>query len=153
MTVPDVEENGAGKEESRSCCQHCRYFREGEDGSAEEVCHYMRLGHHEDQCFIVANVCKNMISTSPYFLSSIYKKAGLGKEKREVTYVVTKKGAGRKVRRPPGVKGTFKVVDRRMKKDLQGMQRKEHAKGRKGKGGKSKGGKGGQKSGKARKGR
>uniref|UniRef100_A0A8C3AX59 pre-rRNA processing protein FTSJ3 n=1 Tax=Cyclopterus lumpus TaxID=8103 RepID=A0A8C3AX59_CYCLU len=66
-------------------------------------------------------------------LKSIYKKAGLGKEKREVTYLVSKKGAGKKVRRPAGVKGAFKVVDGRMKKDMRGMQRKEQ---------KSKGGKG-----------
>uniref|UniRef100_A0A7N6B4T6 pre-rRNA processing protein FTSJ3 n=1 Tax=Anabas testudineus TaxID=64144 RepID=A0A7N6B4T6_ANATE len=58
-------------------------------------------------------------------LKSIYKKAGLGKEKREITYVVAKKGAGRKVRRPQGVKGVFKVVDSRMKKDMRGVQRKE----------------------------
>uniref|UniRef100_A0A674MUL6 pre-rRNA processing protein FTSJ3 n=1 Tax=Takifugu rubripes TaxID=31033 RepID=A0A674MUL6_TAKRU len=58
-------------------------------------------------------------------LKSIYKKAGVGKEKREVTYIVTKKGAGRKVRRPPGVKGAFKVVDSRLKKDMRGMQRKD----------------------------
>ncbi|KAG8548328.1 hypothetical protein GDO81_025732 [Engystomops pustulosus] len=55
-------------------------------------------------------------------LRSIYKKAGLGKEKRQVTYVVAKKGVGRKVRRPAGVKGQFKVVDGRMKKDMRGQQ-------------------------------
>ncbi|XP_051928699.1 pre-rRNA 2'-O-ribose RNA methyltransferase FTSJ3 [Hippocampus zosterae] len=87
-------------------------------------------------------------------LKSIYKKAGVGKEKREVTYVVAKKGAGRKVRRPAGVKGAFRVVDGRMKKDARGMQRKEQkAKGGKGKGRQAKGGKKGVKISKGRKGR
>ncbi|XP_054851625.1 pre-rRNA 2'-O-ribose RNA methyltransferase FTSJ3 [Eublepharis macularius] len=58
-------------------------------------------------------------------LRSIYKKAGLGKEKRKVTYVVAKKGAGRKVRRPAGVKGQFKVVDSRLKKDVRAQKQKE----------------------------
>ncbi|XP_072279991.1 pre-rRNA 2'-O-ribose RNA methyltransferase FTSJ3 [Pyxicephalus adspersus] len=61
-------------------------------------------------------------------LRSIYKKAGLGKEKRQVTYVVSKKGVGKKVRRPPGVKGQFKVVDGRMKKDMRGEQRRQQKK-------------------------
>lgn len=56
---------------------------------------------------------------------SIYKKAGIGKEKRQVTYVVAKKGAGRKVRRPAGVKGHFKVVDGRLKKDTRAQKSKE----------------------------
>uniref|UniRef100_A0A6J0T2S0 pre-rRNA processing protein FTSJ3 n=1 Tax=Pogona vitticeps TaxID=103695 RepID=A0A6J0T2S0_9SAUR len=58
-------------------------------------------------------------------LRSIYKKAGLGKEKRQVTYVVAKKGGGQKVRRPAGVKGQFKVVDSRLKKDMRAQKRKE----------------------------
>lgn len=92
-------------------------------------------------------------------LKSIYKKAGVGKEKREVTYVVAKKGAGRKIRRPPGMKGVFRVVDGRMKKDIRGQRKKDQRdqgkRGKKGgKGGKGvnvgKGGKGG-KSGKGEK--
>uniref|UniRef100_A0A250YLJ5 pre-rRNA processing protein FTSJ3 n=1 Tax=Castor canadensis TaxID=51338 RepID=A0A250YLJ5_CASCN len=61
-------------------------------------------------------------------LRSLYRKAGLGKEKRQVTYVVAKKGVGRKVRRPAGVRGHFKVVDSRMKKDQRAQQRKDRKK-------------------------
>ncbi|XP_077082058.1 pre-rRNA 2'-O-ribose RNA methyltransferase FTSJ3 [Siphateles boraxobius] len=58
-------------------------------------------------------------------LKSIYKKAGVGKEKQDVTYIVAKKGVGRKVRRPAGLKGVFRVVDGRMKKDTRAAQRKD----------------------------
>ncbi|KAH9518663.1 pre-rRNA processing protein ftsj3 [Bulinus truncatus] len=65
-------------------------------------------------------------------IKQIYKKAGLlKKSKPAVTYVVAKKGAGKKVRRPAGVKGLFKVVDGRMKKDLKGKLKIE-SRGRKG---------------------
>lgn len=64
------------------------------------------------------------------FSCSIYKKAGLAKEKRQVTYLVAKKGVGPRVRRPPGVKGQFKVVDSRLKKDVRAQKRKEQKKKR-----------------------
>jgi len=75
-------------------------------------------------------------------IKGIYKKAGLLKHKKTpVTYVVAKRGAGKKVRRPAGVKGKFKVVDGRMKKDVVGMKKAEDRKnGKKMKSTKKKGG-------------
>nr|CAB3247365.1 pre-rRNA processing protein FTSJ3-like [Phallusia mammillata] len=62
-------------------------------------------------------------------VKTIYKKAGLlGKKKEHTTYVFAKKGTGKRVRRPPGVAGKFKVVDKRMKKDLR-MDKKKGGKG------------------------
>ncbi len=61
----------------------------------------------------------------------IYKKAGLLKNQLpELTYVVAKRGVGRKVSRPAGVKGRFKVVDPRMKKDLRNMHGQQKGKGK-----------------------
>ena len=63
-------------------------------------------------------------------IKQIYKKAGvLGKRKRNVQYVVAKKGqVGRRVGKPAGVKGAFKLVDPRMKKDKRGLKRKQKKK-------------------------
>ncbi len=80
-------------------------------------------------------------------LKQIYRRAGLiSKKKVEVRYVVAKKGlSGRATAKTKGVKGPYKVVDRRLKKDRRGVKQSGGRGGAKGgKGGKvGKGGKGG----------
>merc|ERR1712227_338831 len=71
----------------------------------------------------------------------IYGRAGLKKEKEKVTYVPIKKGAGRKVSRPAGVKGKFKVVDSRMKTEMRAQKAKERRTGKNPNGGKGHSGK------------
>ena len=67
-------------------------------------------------------------------LKNLYKKSMQKQKKKEVTYVVAKKGASSQ--RPQGLKGKYKVVDRRMKKDNRKtkMTEKKGKKGSKGKG-------------------
>ncbi|XP_063620376.1 pre-rRNA 2'-O-ribose RNA methyltransferase FTSJ3 [Cydia splendana] len=69
-------------------------------------------------------------------IRTLYKKAQTD-GKKKVTYVVAKKHTtAKRMKRPSGVKGHYKVVDGRMKKDLRAQKAKEKTMGR-GKKGKS----------------
>lgn len=52
----------------------------------------------------------------------MYKKTIKGQEKKKPTLVVAKKGRNN-TKRPKGVKGRYKMVDARLKKDKRGQQK------------------------------
>ena len=52
-----------------------------------------------------------------------------------ITYVPIKQGAGRRVARPAGVKGKFKVVDSRMKCEMRSEKARERKQGKRPSGG------------------
>lgn len=82
-------------------------------------------------------ICDNDDVTDPekaQQLKSLYKKARIGQRKKpEVKYIVAKKGVGKRAKRPTGVKGAFKMVDARMKKDLRGKKNKTNREKKRGK--------------------
>jgi len=76
-------------------------------------------------------------------MKRIYKKVrSAGRKRDEVKVLVARgKAGGKRSMRPPGVKGRYKVVDTRMKKDLRAQKNKAKTMGR-AKGAKGKGAKG-----------
>ena len=77
-------------------------------------------------------------------VKGLYRKAklsmsgGLKIKKDKPTVVVGKKGIGKRVSRPVGVKGRFVVVDKRMKNDLRHKKHRQKEAAGKGKSGKGK---------------
>ena len=65
-------------------------------------------------------------------IKKLYRRAGQIRDRGKVTYVVSKKSGGGQSGRPKGVKGRYKRVDARMKKDRRNVSLADKRKGKKG---------------------
>lgn len=62
-------------------------------------------------------------------IKQVFKRAGLiGKKKAEVKYVVARKNNGRRGANTKGIKGPYRVVDKRLKKDKKAMKKQSKSK-------------------------
>lgn len=96
----------------------------GEGAKAKEVCISYSRKRAGYGLYVMLNTCHDGVQ-----IEKLMKRKNKKAERREVKYVVAKKGRNRG--RPAGVKGPYKMVDGRMKKDARAMKRADQRKGTK----------------------
>ncbi|XP_050721802.1 pre-rRNA 2'-O-ribose RNA methyltransferase FTSJ3-like [Eriocheir sinensis] len=91
-----------------------------------------RMGKARKKAENVVNNAEMSEKEKAQEVKKLYKKAMNPMKKKEATYVVMKKRHGGK--KPKGTKGPYKLVDKRLKKDKEGMKKAEKKKPRPGNG-------------------